>query len=140
MDEGDGLPAGSEKLVFETFTRLEGLDRTGGTGLGLAIVKGLPKRWACKSRPPIAARARAPVSPLHMVPSQFWKVDRMKAAKILVTDDEMAIRRLLKAGLSRAGFAVVEAAMRERCSMRWPSTSPTSCCSTWACPIVTGWN
>jgi PleD family two-component response regulator len=35
---------------------------------------------------------------------------RVKAAKILVTDDEMAIRRLLKAGLSRAGFAVVEAA------------------------------
>ena len=40
IDEGPGLPAGQEKLIFETFTRLEGTDRTGGTGLGLAIVKG----------------------------------------------------------------------------------------------------
>jgi two-component system KDP operon response regulator KdpE len=34
----------------------------------------------------------------------------MKAQKILVVDDEMAIRRLLNACLSRAGFHVVEAA------------------------------
>ena len=41
LDEGPGLPEGSEQAVFETFTRLEGSDRSkGGTGLGLAIVKG----------------------------------------------------------------------------------------------------
>ena len=40
IDEGPGLASGREKLVFETFTRLEGSDRKGGTGLGLAIVKG----------------------------------------------------------------------------------------------------
>lgn len=40
VDEGPGLPPGSEALVFERFTRLEGSDRAGGTGLGLAIVKG----------------------------------------------------------------------------------------------------
>lgn len=40
VDEGPGLPAGQEDRIFETFTRLEGSDRTGGTGLGLAIVKG----------------------------------------------------------------------------------------------------
>lgn len=40
LDEGPGLPEGSERRVFETFTRLEGSDRKGGTGLGLAIVKG----------------------------------------------------------------------------------------------------
>lgn len=41
LDEGPGLPPGSEKLVFETFTRVQGSDRSkGGTGLGLAIVKG----------------------------------------------------------------------------------------------------
>lgn len=40
IDEGPGLPPGREAEVFETFTRLEGSDRsTGGTGLGLAIVK-----------------------------------------------------------------------------------------------------
>jgi two-component system sensor histidine kinase KdpD len=40
VDEGPGLPEGQEGRIFETFSRLEGTDRTGGTGLGLAIVKG----------------------------------------------------------------------------------------------------
>ena len=40
LDEGPGLPPGSEERVFETFARIEGSDRRGGTGLGLAIVKG----------------------------------------------------------------------------------------------------
>jgi two-component system sensor histidine kinase KdpD len=41
IDQGPGLPAGQDKRVFETFTRLEGSDRLRhGTGLGLAIVKG----------------------------------------------------------------------------------------------------
>lgn len=40
IDEGPGLPPGSEDTVFETFRRLEGSDRVGGTGLGLAIVRG----------------------------------------------------------------------------------------------------
>ncbi|TRW18442.1 sensor histidine kinase KdpD [Glacieibacterium frigidum] len=41
IDAGPGLPPGREAQVFETFTRLEGSDRSaGGTGLGLAIVKG----------------------------------------------------------------------------------------------------
>ena len=41
LDEGPGLPAGHEARLFETFTRLEGSDRSKtGTGLGLAIVKG----------------------------------------------------------------------------------------------------
>lgn len=41
LDEGPGLPPGGEHQVFETFTRVQGSDRSkGGTGLGLAIVKG----------------------------------------------------------------------------------------------------
>ena len=40
LDAGPGLPVGREAMIFDTFTRLEGSDRTGGTGLGLAIVKG----------------------------------------------------------------------------------------------------
>ena len=39
-DQGPGLPPGEQARVFDTFTRLEGTDRSaGGTGLGLAIVK-----------------------------------------------------------------------------------------------------
>ncbi|PJG46585.1 histidine kinase [Sphingobium sp. LB126] len=41
IDEGPGIPPGSEVRVFDTFTRMEGSDRVKhGTGLGLAIVKG----------------------------------------------------------------------------------------------------
>ncbi len=40
IDEGPGLPVGAEKGIFDTFTRIEGSDRTGGTGLGLGIVRG----------------------------------------------------------------------------------------------------
>lgn len=40
LDEGQGIPAGEEQRIFDTFTRIEGSDRKGGTGLGLAIVKG----------------------------------------------------------------------------------------------------
>jgi two-component system sensor histidine kinase KdpD len=40
IDEGPGLPIGAEKGIFDTFTRIEGSDRTGGTGLGLGIVRG----------------------------------------------------------------------------------------------------
>jgi two-component system sensor histidine kinase KdpD len=40
-DVGPGIPPGKETRIFDTFTRLEGSDRSpAGTGLGLAIVKG----------------------------------------------------------------------------------------------------
>ena len=48
IDEGPGLPPGRERSVFETFTRLDGSDRTGGTGLGLAIVKGFAQALGLK--------------------------------------------------------------------------------------------
>ncbi|CAN5365250.1 sensor histidine kinase KdpD [soil metagenome] len=40
LDEGPGLPAGRETMLFDRFTRVDGDDMSGGTGLGLAIVKG----------------------------------------------------------------------------------------------------
>ena len=48
LDRGPGLPAGREAIVFDTFTRLEGTDRTGGTGLGLAIVKGFAEAMSLR--------------------------------------------------------------------------------------------
>ncbi len=40
IDIGPGLPPGQEPVVFDTFRRFDGSDRSaGGTGLGLAIVK-----------------------------------------------------------------------------------------------------
>jgi len=62
LDQGPGLPPGRESLVFETFTRFEGSDRSkGGTGLGLAIVKGFAEAMglsvsAANSEEPRGAR------------------------------------------------------------------------------------
>ncbi|HEX7784544.1 MAG TPA: sensor histidine kinase KdpD [Sphingobium sp.] len=41
IDQGPGIPEGKQDEIFDTFTRIDGSDRSkGGTGLGLAIVKG----------------------------------------------------------------------------------------------------
>lgn len=40
LDNGPGIPVGSEQRIFDRFARGETSDRTGGSGLGLAIVKG----------------------------------------------------------------------------------------------------
>jgi len=73
LDEGEGLPQGSERLVFETFTRLEGSDRTGGTGLGLAIVKGFAEAMGLQ----VSASNRDDRSGacfiLHMPETLLWK-------------------------------------------------------------------
>ena len=51
LDEGPGIPAGSESAVFETFQRLAGSDRNAtGTGLGLAIVKAFAESLGLTAR------------------------------------------------------------------------------------------
>ena len=51
LDEGPGIPAGSESAVFETFHRLAGSDRNAaGTGLGLAIVKAFAESMGLTAR------------------------------------------------------------------------------------------
>ena len=56
-DQGGGLPAGAEELIFEPFHRLKG-DRP-GSGLGLAIVKGIAEghggRAGVDNRPGVGA-------------------------------------------------------------------------------------
>ncbi len=56
LDEGPGLPPGSEARPFDTFGRLTGSDRSkAGTGLGLAIVKGFAEAMGMT----VSARNRA---------------------------------------------------------------------------------
>ena len=55
IDEGPGLPTGSEQRLFERFQRGEGSDQQGGTGLGLAIVKGFAEAMGLE----VAASNRA---------------------------------------------------------------------------------
>lgn len=62
VDEGPGLPPGTEQRVWETFTRLQGSDRERtGTGLGLAIVKGFAEAMGFA----VSAANRADLSGAH---------------------------------------------------------------------------
>jgi two-component system sensor histidine kinase KdpD len=44
IDEGPGVPAGKEDLIFEKFYRTPSTTAKGGTGLGLAICKAIIDR------------------------------------------------------------------------------------------------
>lgn len=73
LDEGPGLPAGSEARVFETFTRLEGSDRKGGTGLGLAIVKGFAEAMGLRVAAANRAEGKGARFVLRMAADRMWK-------------------------------------------------------------------
>ncbi|PIK74430.1 hypothetical protein CS379_02580 [Methylobacterium frigidaeris] len=56
LDEGEGIPAGDEERIFDTFYRVRKSDRVrAGTGLGLAISRGFVEamggRIAARNRP-----------------------------------------------------------------------------------------
>lgn len=73
MDEGEGLPTGSEELVFETFTRVAGSDRNGGTGLGLAIVKGFAQAMGVRAAAANRHDRKGARFTLHMDEALLWK-------------------------------------------------------------------
>jgi two-component system, OmpR family, sensor kinase len=50
LDEGPGLEAGEETLVFERFARGSGGRGAAGSGLGLALVATLARRWGGSAR------------------------------------------------------------------------------------------
>lgn len=69
-DQGPGLPPGQESRVFETFTRLEGTDRSvGGTGLGLAIVKAFAEAMGMSVTAANQPDAAGAVFTLHFPPA-----------------------------------------------------------------------
>jgi two-component system sensor histidine kinase KdpD len=75
IDQGPGIPAGSEGRIFDTFTRLEGSDRSKhGTGLGLAIVKGFAEAMGIAVE---ARNADAPVGACFIlrVPEALIMID-----------------------------------------------------------------
>ncbi|HIQ18757.1 MAG TPA: sensor histidine kinase KdpD [Novosphingobium capsulatum] len=73
LDEGEGLPAGTETMVFERFTRLEGSDRQGGTGLGLAIVKGFAQAMGLRVSAANRDDRKGACFTLHMAETQLWE-------------------------------------------------------------------
>jgi len=116
-DTGCGMPDEVRWRVLEPFFTTKGLR---GTGLGLAVSWGIVKRHGGSieigSSPGVGSTflVRLPVSREEQAAEAPESVPRpVRAARVLVIDDEPEVRGVLRELLSSFGHAVVEAASGE---------------------------
>ncbi len=119
VDDGEGIPPERLRRIFEPFFTTKSPDR--GTGLGLPTVAAAVQRMsgevAVTSRLGEGTRfdvwlprAAPPEAPAEQGRPEETKTGGGVPGRILVVDDERAIRELLAAALARAGHAVEVAA------------------------------
>jgi hypothetical protein len=111
-DRGPGLPPTMRDRLFQKFQRGDAA-RAGGLGLGLSIIRGFVARRAAKSSPgkiPAAAPSSPSTCPTFPTDRSLSNDPRRRPKPdILVIDDEIQIRRLLRLTLETAGYRVREA-------------------------------
>ena len=104
-DQGPGIPATDRDGVFEMFSRN---DAGGRAGLGLAIAKAFVEAhgehiWLEDSLPGGACLLVRPSPAAH-------RLVRVEMTRLLVIDDDRALLRALKVGLTSHGYDVITAA------------------------------
>jgi signal transduction histidine kinase/ActR/RegA family two-component response regulator len=112
-DTGIGMPPDIARRVFEPFFTTKGPQ---GSGLGLAVVWGIVTRHGgtveVDSRPGDGAlfTMRLPVArAVPEPPSRSTPARPARAARVLVIDDEVGVREVLRDLLARDGYAVIAA-------------------------------
>jgi two-component system, cell cycle sensor histidine kinase and response regulator CckA len=116
-DNGHGMPESVRQRVFEPFFSTKPRDK--GTGLGLAMVHEIvTQSGGSVAIESVEGRGTTctvllPRSAVPLVadagPSQEPVARRAAARRVLVVDDESAVRRVVRRLLEQAGFDVVEA-------------------------------
>ncbi len=116
-DMGQPIPDGEREHVFDKFYRLEYAKSMDGTGLGLSICRGIVEGhggmiWLDRSPGPGNRFTFSLPLPGREGKSgeEEGGARGIRAARILVVDDEKQIRRILAASLASRGNEVVEAA------------------------------
>ena len=115
-DTGRGISRELQGRIFEPFFTTK--ERGTGTGLGLSAVYGIVKQSGgytfVQSEPNAGAAftiylplAQAPVRPHTVTPRV--RVERHGPATILLVEDEVALRSLMRRILERSGYRVLEA-------------------------------
>jgi two-component system KDP operon response regulator KdpE len=117
-DQGPGIPAAERERVFERFYQLDQptTRNVGGSGLGLAICKAIVEahggQIAVDQAPGGGARFRftLPAMPADQPAPEPAARPLVQphagATRVLVVDDDPALRRLLEASLPDAGYQV----------------------------------
>ncbi len=117
IDTGIGMPPEVEAHIFEPFFTTKGPDK--GTGLGLATVRGIVTQAGGRIGVTSAAGAGAsfqvdfPISDAHAeVAEEIRRAEPIpggRGERILVVEDDDAVRELARRILASAGYAVVGA-------------------------------
>ena len=133
VDEGPGIPRGTEDQLFAPFQRLGDHDNSTGVGLGLSVARGFVEAMGGT-----ISATDTPGGGLTVVidlaaPRRAYRYDRVKT-RVLVIDDEPQILRALRINLSVRGYEVTPRQRRRGAAGRPPNTAPTSSCWTSACP------
>ena len=116
VDTGVGMPADVQARIFEPFFTTKDIGK--GTGLGLATAYGIVQQsngwmrvWSEAGRGAVFSvylpRAHAP-APTPPIVAPTW-VEPPRGGVILLTEDERAVRRVVRDALTRLGYTVLTA-------------------------------
>ena len=107
-DRGEGIPVGDLERIFDKFYRVQRPDNVSGTGLGLSISKGIVEaHGGCIQA--ANRRGGGAIITVRLPLEGTLRSMNDIGLRVLVVDDERAIRRYLHAALNAQGYTVYEA-------------------------------
>ena len=122
IDEGPGIPRGTEEQLFAPFQRLGDQDTSIGVGLGLSVAKGFVEAMGGTIQATDTPGGGLTVDVDLAAPPRSPRA----MTKVLVVDDEPQILRALRINLSVRGYEVITASPEPMRCARPPRSVPTS--------------